>query len=33
MGKEVTGSTAGIPHFKIDNVHVIIEPGLEKILK
>jgi hypothetical protein len=33
MGKEVTGNTAGIPHFKIGNVHVLIEPGLENILK
>jgi len=33
LGKEVTGKTAGIPHFKIENVHILIEEGLEYILK
>lgn len=33
MGKEITGNTAGIPHFKIDNVHILIESGFEKLLR
>jgi len=33
MGKEITGNTAGLPHFKIENVHIVIKKGLEDILK
>lgn len=33
MGKEITGNTAGVPHFKIDNVHIIIKKGLQDILQ
>lgn len=33
MGKEVTGQWAGVPHFKIGNVHIPIAGGLEDVLK
>ncbi len=33
QGLEITGQWGGIPHFKVGNVHIPIEQGLENILK
>ncbi len=33
MGIEKTGQWAGVPHFKVGNVHIPIEKGISEILK
>jgi RHS repeat-associated protein len=33
QGLEITGQWGGVPHFKVGNVHVPIEKGLDGILK